>query len=153
MNPVQWKEREAREGLEGRRAMLGQLETSAFKLPAGIRREHLPRGVIAFFEEPMVVTAPETAQAGVPFQVSVRTYGSGCHSRGETVVEVAGVHVDVRPYDILSGRHTCNSILRMFDHAASNSVALEDAFNIQPNEPRSSWTIDGDCEDGTSCRG
>lgn len=79
-------------------------------------------GVVVFFEEPMVVTAPETAQAGVPFQVSVRTYGSGCHSRGETVVEVAGVHVDVRPYDILSGRHTCNSILRMFDHAANVTV-------------------------------
>lgn len=37
--------------------------------------------------------------------------------------------------------------------AASNSLAFEDSVNIQPNEPRSSWTIDGECEDGISCRG
>ncbi|MCK5651658.1 MAG: hypothetical protein KAJ42_09790, partial [Gemmatimonadetes bacterium] len=36
-------------------------------------------GVIAFYSDPVVITVPDSVQAGVSFEVSVLTYGGGCH--------------------------------------------------------------------------
>lgn len=82
-------------------------------------------GVIDFYQEPVVVEAPETVRAGAPFEVSVRTYGGGCLSKGETEVRKEGLSVDVRPHDIHSGADVCTQELKMFDHRAT--VTLHDA--------------------------
>lgn len=82
-------------------------------------------GVIRFHSDPVVVQAPDTAQAAVPFQVLVRTYGNGCVSKGSTGVQIAGSSIDVRPYDVHSGANVCTEVLNMFDHEAT--VTVEDA--------------------------
>ena len=79
-------------------------------------------GIISFFHEPVVITAPESVEAGVPFEVSVRTYGGGCHSRGTTDVDAIGLRVNVRPYDTHSGHNLCTLPLAMFDHVAVVTV-------------------------------
>lgn len=79
-------------------------------------------GVIAFYDEPVTVQAPDTVEAGAAFEVTVRTYGDGCVTRGETIVEQDGLIVIVRPYDVHSGASVCTQELRMFDHRASVSV-------------------------------
>ena len=76
-------------------------------------------GVIAFHRDPVVITVPDTAQAGVSFEVSVLTYGDGCHSKGGTTIQIVGLSVDVTPYDIHSGAQICDSILKTFDHRAT----------------------------------
>ncbi len=76
-------------------------------------------GVIAFHGDPVVITVPDTVQAGVSFEVSVLTYGGGCHSKGGTTIQIVGLSVDVTPYDIHSGAEVCTDILNMFDHRAT----------------------------------
>lgn len=76
-------------------------------------------GVIAFHGDPVVVGVPETAEAGAPFDVTIRTYGGGCISKGDTEVTVRGLVVDVVPYDVHSGHNVCTSELRQFEHRAT----------------------------------
>ncbi len=75
-------------------------------------------GVIAFHGDPVVVTVPDTVQAGVSFEVSVLTYGGGCLSKDGTKVQVRGLSADVTPYDIHSGGEICTADLGLFDHRA-----------------------------------
>lgn len=80
-------------------------------------------GVISFYDQPVVATAPDTALAGTPFTVRVRTYGGGCLSEGETDVVVTGSEALVQPLDIHSGAEVCTDELRTFDHEATVVVA------------------------------
>jgi len=73
-------------------------------------------GVIAHYGDPVVLSAPDTVQVGVPFEISIVTYGNGCLSEGETQVRVRGLQVDVTPYDIHSGAAACDDILNYFPH-------------------------------------
>lgn len=76
-------------------------------------------GVISFYDEPLVVSLPDTVAAGVPFEVSVLTYGGGCVRQGGTdVTAAAGTH-HITPYDVHTGADTCTSILNIFEHAVS----------------------------------
>ena len=79
-------------------------------------------GVISFYHDAVVITVPDAVEAGIPFELSVRTYGGGCHTRGTTDVDVTGLRVDVRPYDIHSGHDFCTQPLLMFDHVAMVTV-------------------------------
>lgn len=79
-------------------------------------------GVIDFYDDPVVIIVPEMASVGGPFEVSVRTFGNGCVSRGRTEVEAAGLSVRVTPYDIHSGQKYCTDILRVFEHRAVVTV-------------------------------
>lgn len=78
--------------------------------------------VIEFFSsgEP-TVSVPDTVDAGVPFQVSVESYGDGCASRGPTEVSLSGNLAQVEPFDVfLRGDDVvCPAILRTFVHEAS----------------------------------
>lgn len=76
-------------------------------------------GVISFYDEPEVVEVPASAPAGEPFEVVVVTYGGGCVTRNGTEVDVSGLVVDVRPYDMDSGAEVCTDELRIFEHRAA----------------------------------
>ena len=73
-------------------------------------------GVIAFHQVPVTIDTPDTVQVGMPFEISIGTYGGGCLSEGETKVRVRGLQVDVTPYDIHSGAAACDDILNYFPH-------------------------------------
>lgn len=73
-------------------------------------------GVIAFYDMGVTIGAPDTVQMGVPFEISIMTYGNGCMSEGATEVRVRGLQVDVTPYDIHSGARVCTDILNSFPH-------------------------------------
>jgi len=76
-------------------------------------------GVISFYNDPVVVEAPETVVRGQTFTVSVRTYGGGCITQGPTGVRVDDLLATVTPMDINSGANVCTAELRMFRHEAS----------------------------------
>ena len=80
-------------------------------------------GVIAFHGDPVVVEVPDSVGAGEPFQVSVRTYGGGCISKGDTEVEIEGRNVDVVPYDIHDGESNCTDDLALFEHRVTVTIA------------------------------
>lgn len=73
--------------------------------------------------EPPLLDAPDTVAAGVPFTVSVRTYGGGCIDEGDTQVGIDGQTVEIRPFDVfptdLPDNYACPSILRFYSHIAS----------------------------------
>lgn len=79
-------------------------------------------GVISYYDYPLVVTVPDTVQAGTPFEVSVRTYGGGCIRPNGTNVHVAGRLVKIVPYDVHSGHDVCPDVLATFDHEAMATV-------------------------------
>ena len=66
-------------------------------LPAA-ERSALRAGAILFFHDPTVVEVPSSATAGMPFTVTVTTYGGGCISEDTTVVKADGQRADVVPY-------------------------------------------------------
>lgn len=80
-------------------------------------------GTIAFHDTEAVTQVPDSVRVGVPFEISVRTYGDGCVTGNGTEVQRHGRSVDVRPYDVHSGAQVCTDVLRMFDHRAT--VMLE----------------------------
>ena len=79
-------------------------------------------GIIVFHGDPVVIEVPDTVQAGVSFEVSVRTYGGGCHSEGGTTVQVSSLSADITPFDLHSGARVCTDILNMFTHEAALSL-------------------------------
>jgi len=88
-------------------------------------------GVIAFFGDPVVITAPDTVFVGQSFSVLVRTYGDGCVSQGGTEVQSVGLSIDVKPYDVHSGARICTDILNMFDHTATLTVTRPGTAQIR----------------------
>jgi len=80
-------------------------------------------GVLAFYQDPILVEIPDTVTRSVPFVVSVRTYGDGgCVRQGFTEVEVDGSDAELRPLDfhqVLKDGQSCTDILGIFDHEAS----------------------------------
>ena len=81
-------------------------------------------GVVAtndstFMEE--VLSIPDDVQAGVPFDVTVRTFGGGCTEAGNMEQEVAENLAVLKPYDlaITPGRNVvCPSIITRPEHTA-----------------------------------
>lgn len=88
-------------------------------------------GVIDFYQEPVVIAVPDTVQAGAAFEVSVRTYGGGCITEGETETRVEGLSADVRPYDLHSGAGVCTDELRIFDHQATLAFEQEGVGEVR----------------------
>jgi hypothetical protein len=88
----------------------------------GILYERRP-SVLGYTESPPAgVTAPDTVSAGVPFTVTVATYGGGCIRLGDTEVRVAGSVAEVRPYEwfVSAGQAiACTGDIRRLEHAAS----------------------------------
>lgn len=60
---------------------------------------------------------PETATAGVPFEITVTTGGNSCYRGGETGLVVKGRSAVVIPYDYIDGgRSGCFADLIFFEH-------------------------------------
>lgn len=79
-------------------------------------------GTIAFYEEPVTVTVPQTATVGEPFSVTVVTYGGGCTEKGETDVRLEPLRAEIRPYDYnVAPGQACDTALRTFEHTATLS--------------------------------
>ena len=76
-------------------------------------------GTISFYDDPMVIHAPDTVLTGAPFTVSIRTYGNGCIRQGYTEVVTRALHADIRPYDIHSGARICTDNLVITNHQAA----------------------------------
>ncbi len=85
----------------------------------------LLRGTIEFFGDPVEITAPDAVTAGAPFVVTVTTYGDGCVALGETLVTVAGLTVEVEPFDWvtqLPPGAACTEQLIRFSHLAAVEI-------------------------------
>lgn len=78
-------------------------------------------GILSHYGDPVEVIAPESATAGQPFTVAIRTYGGGCIRQGTTEVSVRGRTADLRPRDTRAQAAgvVCTADLRLFRHEAS----------------------------------
>lgn len=66
------------------------------------------------------ISVPATAERGVPFPVSVVTYGGGCYRAADTEARVIGPSVvEVAPYDFERPGAVCTLILMSSTHTAS----------------------------------
>jgi hypothetical protein len=66
---------------------------------------------------PQAIVAPDTVDAGVPFEVTTYTIGeSGCWSAGHQEVQVGSGVVELRPFDVHSGNDICTLILLLLPH-------------------------------------
>ena len=101
---------------------LAVLASSTFSCSSVTEPEEERRvGLIAnFMQGDPHVTVPDSADAGVPFQVTVQSYGNGCYRQGETEVELDASSATVTPYDYVdvSGL-ACTDELLIFHHQAS----------------------------------
>lgn len=80
-------------------------------------------GIISYYNQPIEIAVPAAAAAGVPFEVSVRTYGGGCITPNGTDVQADGLVADVTPYDDHSDSDICADVLGLFDHTATLTFA------------------------------
>jgi hypothetical protein len=65
------------------------------------------------------ITVPATVRAGDDFDVTISTYGSGCHTRGETEVARQARTATITPYDYTAPPGTpCTLQLIEFRHTA-----------------------------------
>lgn len=80
-------------------------------------------GTIEYYDNALQATVPATAEVGVPFDVTVTTYGGGCIEKGETTVETEGLEAQVRPYDINTepANGVCPDIFRTHAHTATGT--------------------------------
>jgi len=63
---------------------------------------------------------PETATAGVPFEMTIWTIGDHCnYIGGETDVAVTGPIAEVTPFDYVTGSDGCVLLPAYFEHKAT----------------------------------
>ena len=75
-------------------------------------------------QDASAIAAPDTVTAGIAFDVTVTTTGSGCEKRIETDVSISGHLAVIRPYDILEdpNARVCPDIYITHRHAARVTV-------------------------------
>ena len=90
----------------------------------GSERVEREVGVVVTSDSPFmeeVLSIPNEVQAGVPFEVTVRTFGGGCTEAGDMEQEVTDNLAVLKPYDlnITPGRNVvCPSIITRPGHTA-----------------------------------
>lgn len=72
-----------------------------------------------FFPDDPSIEVPDSVDAGVPFEIRVRTYGDGCTGPGPTEVVVTPDATVVSPYNFHDGGPICDASLTVLPHAAS----------------------------------
>lgn len=81
-----------------------------------VQQKHRVSAVISYFGESTndTIQLPQSATAGVPFEVSVTTFGNGCQSAGGADVGVSGLTATVNVYDWSTERpdQLCTSELK-----------------------------------------
>lgn len=87
--------------------------------------DRLEIGTAWFYFQPAVVDIPDTVDAGVPFDVMVRTFGGGCDRIGPTEVARGATEAVVVPmdYTLVGPNLACPDILRSFDHETTVTFA------------------------------
>ena len=100
----------------------------------GARKERRP-AYISSYEERSLVEAPDTVSAGAPFTVTVHTFGGGCIGPGDTVAEVQGSVVTVRPFDVvtthLPANQVCTAAMYVYAHDVTVRVSQPGAALIR----------------------
>jgi len=74
---------------------------------------------LSFYGNAENITLPDTAVAGVPTAVRVRSYGGGCVAQDRTVSAVSGRSATIRPFvrELAPGANVaCADILLQFSH-------------------------------------
>ena len=71
---------------------------------------------LSYVHEPVVIHVPDTVEAGVPFEVSVRTYAGGCISHERIDIRIERDTVHIRPLHRDSGHEVCTDDLVVSDH-------------------------------------
>lgn len=85
--------------------------------------EGLQPARLEFHGDPARVTIPQTATAGVPFEISIQTYGGGCIEAGPTPVKLLGGTLDIRPLDDFPPPESlCSADVRFNDHSVTYTV-------------------------------
>lgn len=79
--------------------------------------EELRPAVILVPGQPVLLQAPDTVYSGVPFPVSVSTFGGGCTRKGKTTVQFQGRTATLVPMDRhLITSDACATYLAEFTH-------------------------------------
>ncbi|MBB4639061.1 hypothetical protein [Longimicrobium terrae] len=101
--------------------MLAVLSFAGCASATGAREADPNAAILSHYGDPVEVIAPESATAGQPFTVAIRTYGGGCIRQGTTDVSVRGRTADLRPRDTRAeaAGAVCTADLRLFRHEAS----------------------------------
>jgi hypothetical protein len=79
------------------------------------------RGVIEFYDDPIVIEHPDTLALGSTGSVAVRTYGGGCVRQGMSEVTIDGLTAVIEPFDSVhvAAQVVCTSELRLFRHVVA----------------------------------
>lgn len=103
-------------------AVLGFLGCILPLEPDGVSRTLKP-AAIQFYGDTADVIAPASVVAGEPFDVTVRSFGGGCVSFGETRASVSQRIAEIRPYDQevthAPRNYACPDILVSFSHTVT----------------------------------
>jgi hypothetical protein len=81
-------------------------------------------GILSSNETQEAVTAPTTAQVGVPFTVTIITSGGGCEEKGDEGVIVADNGATIMVYDLTTATRPgvlCTTIFKQFTHTVNLS--------------------------------
>ena len=69
---------------------------------------------------PKILVAPDTVDAGKPFEVITNTVGmNGCWRADGQAVKISGRTVELEPYDAHSGSEICTQILLFLEHRST----------------------------------
>ncbi len=85
-------------------------------VPGGSEWE-LRRGVIEFYDDPVIIEHADTLGVGSSGSVAVSTYGGGCIRQGVSEVTINGMTAVIEPFDSVHvAAEGCTDELRVFRH-------------------------------------
>lgn len=91
--------------------------------PFGPDRERVPATIELSAGDPVEVVVPAVATRGVPFDVTITTYGGGCVEEADTEVSLQPTGAVVRPYQIVVRRNVCTAELLINRRTVQVSLA------------------------------
>lgn len=74
--------------------------------------------VVDFYEEPIVLVAPDTVAVGAVFEVTTATYGNGCLQAGALLTDIATDIATIELFDRVPASEACTDILMRIDRTA-----------------------------------
>src|SRR4051812_26246953 len=106
--------------MKGIRAVIGAAGTltalaACSGSDAGPRTHYVPSYII-FGGDTSRITAPDTVQRGVTFEVRFDTYGGGCITAGSTYVLGTESDIVLLPMDSESGAEVCTQDVKVLQH-------------------------------------
>ena len=74
--------------------------------------------VVDFYQEPIVLQAPDTVNVGEPFEVTTATYGNGCLQAGATLTDIGPGVAMIELFDRVPDADVCTDNLVRIDRTA-----------------------------------